>query len=135
MLFFLLLYIQSWKMDYYTANGVGGWEPTICRIIATSMTFGQNKKWSFFCIKLHAGKNVYNKNVLAHFYYKRFFLHAILCKKTTTFYFDRTSWKWLLYDKWSAPSLQRHLLYNNPSSMTVYIKAERKAPFINHNGV
>jgi len=54
-------------MDYYTANGVGGWEPTICLIIATSMTFGQNKKWSFFCIKLHAGKNVYNKNVLAHF--------------------------------------------------------------------
>ena len=24
-------------------------EPSICRIIATSMTFGQNKKWSFFC--------------------------------------------------------------------------------------
>ena len=23
-------------------------EPSICRIIATSMTFGQNKKWSFF---------------------------------------------------------------------------------------
>lgn len=64
---FIFLHTQSWKMDYYTANGVGGWEPTICRIIATSMTFGQNKKWSFFCIKLHAGKNVYNKNVLAHF--------------------------------------------------------------------
>ena len=60
-------------MDYYTANGVGGWEPTICRIIATSMTFGQNKKWSFFCIKLHAGKNVYesklkNNNSLAFYF-------------------------------------------------------------------
>jgi len=46
---FLSVSIQSWNMDYYTANGVGGWEPSICRIIATSMTFGQNKKWSFFC--------------------------------------------------------------------------------------
>lgn len=64
--FLLLLYIQSWEEGYYTANGVGGWEPTICRIIATSMTFGQIKV-VVFCIKLHAGKNVYNKNVLAHF--------------------------------------------------------------------
>ena len=46
-------------MDYYTANGVGGWEPTICRIIATSMTFGQNKKWSHFYKYV---KNSYRKH-------------------------------------------------------------------------
>ena len=44
-------------------------EPSICRIIATSMTFGQNKKWSFFCKYVKNNRRKHEKIVIFYGYF------------------------------------------------------------------
>ena len=48
-------------------------EPSICRIIATSMTFGQNKKWSFFVSML----KIAAENMRKSWYSVAIFLWAV----------------------------------------------------------